>query len=347
MRQGLTCLAAGLAMATGACRDVDGGDPVDARPPVDAIYDGCGYRESLTGSEDEPTGLTVGPATVSVCGTIATVTPSDGFLELDSYRFTVGQAGLYRFRLEALDALGTPTHERTTDVEVLGAQISGVPGRTTHGLYIDDQGLFVAELPAGETLLWVYGMAAIRPQRETAYQVTISPDAPAVRCPAATGAADHVESHDGADHRGNDVFDVNTSVAATVTDTPRPDDAAEPTGLTVGAGQVRMLAGTSAAVPPVGASTYRDRDAFTITTGPTTHELDLHLTWTGGAADLDLMTIDADGWLPGLVTGGSTTGPQHALLSVRQSATYQIWIGARHDVAAVLPVSYQLTICGR
>lgn len=306
-----------------------------------------GYREALTGTEDEPTGLTLGPGDISVCGAIDVVTPTGGLIEIDSYHFVVGQPGIYRFHLESLDAAGTPTDQRTDDVEALGAQIAGLPGRTTHGLYIDDQGLFLADLPAGEALLWVYGTAASRPQHPTAYRVTASPDTPAVRCPATTGTPDYVESLDGADNRGNDVLDVNSSVSASVTDTPRTDDAAEPTGITIGAGQTRALTGISADVPPVGPSLYRDRDAFAITTDATTHELDLHLTWTGGEADLDLLTMVGTGWLPILITGGGRIGPQHAAMSVRPAQTYVVWIGAQHQAEATLPVSYRLTICGR
>ncbi|HLL22285.1 MAG TPA: hypothetical protein VK427_09145, partial [Kofleriaceae bacterium] len=171
------------------------------------------------------------------------------------------------------------------------------------GVFEGDHGTLSVRLAPGEYVVAVAAFNTADPSAAIPYQVTLTSDAPATRCPKVTAAASFTEANDGAMNNGNDMILFNQSGNPQTTRTPSLTDAPEPTALTIGAGTSVRISGSSAAVDP--SDDYEDRDTFQFTTGPTTTQLSVRLNWASTTADFDFKVYPVDTLAS--VTGGLVT----------------------------------------
>jgi hypothetical protein len=198
----------------------------------------------------------------------------------------------------------------------------------------------------------VVGEHATTPAADVPYTIELRPLSPD-RCPEV--AATYSEADDTATSTGNDALRVSfTSDDGYQATQTAAADAPEPTGLTLG-----TTAGFDgvAGINPTHGDLYQDRDAYLITTGPSTRTLDLRLTWDNGPgpgddADLDIMVFpvpagsDPSAAVPRL--GGANTtgvaGPELAVTTVEPSTMY--WVLVANAADASVTKSYRVTLCG-
>jgi hypothetical protein len=357
------CTSGGLV----ACGGGSGSQPKDAMPssdaelPIDAAPDAapdampdaalglsspppCGYTEqfdvtNLTTSEE--TGLTVGAVDQSLCGIINTghFDSDSNTVDTDSFRVTSdGTVGL------VVRLFGAPGAALAGDFVVTIFDTAETPtllAGVTVNLAVADHAAFPIALPAGTYDIVI---AAHNPTDLAAsfnYKVQLAPDAP-TRCAAVTAAADYTEARDGTG-TGNDVIAVAFGGDPAFQLTASPDDAAEPTGLTIGAVHPIRITGSSANEDA--ADDYMDRDTYLVQTGPDTNELTLRLDWADAANDLDFVVFVAgqtaetgDGLL-------SVPMEEYNIIPVKPATSYWVWIGS-HDGSTALPATYDLSICG-
>jgi hypothetical protein len=121
-------------------------------------------------------------------------------------------------------------------------------------------------------------------------------------------------------------------------------DLAEASGFTLGAGDIKRASGTFASVPIT--HSYRERDTYLITTGPTTDKLELRARWAATDTDVDLFLFDAD-MVPAIGRSVETDGATEAqVFAVLPATMYWVWAGVHASSPGTAPVPYDLTFCG-
>jgi hypothetical protein len=174
------------------------------------------------------------------------------------------------------------------------------------------------------------------------YKIVITPGGSA-SCPAITGAPAYSEAHDGATNTDNDIF---TRDSLRFRYTASPADVAEPTALTPAATPLR-ISGNAAAVTSV--DLFADRDTFAITTGATTNELAIRLTWPDANR---FMWLGA--FVPNEIVQPQNEAPPVAennrdgiiLLAVEPDKPYFVFAGALKGAGNLPAMDYDLAICG-
>ncbi len=345
---------AAVILCAAACGDDGSSNPdapttIDAPMTIDAppLPGGCDYAELLDATNDdvagsgapETTGKTLGATSLTLCGQVDSThfEAADEIVDIDGYVVTV-PAGRLKVTvsgvgLEALGEviLGVYSGQNFGDIEAES---------TLHGTHVFYMDSFATAGPLEFAVIALNPTAATAP---ISYKVVISTDDPSLRCPAITAPANHVEGTD-TGNTSNNVVDINYSAAppaqvevlsAATTDLPEVA-----IGGTIGATTNYRITGNLAEVAAVGS--YKDRDTFSFTTGPTTDEVSVRVNWTG-ATDLDIYLFEAA--LPSVGVGRSGEAQQEfQTFAVKPSTTYWLWTGLYSPGTG--PVPYSVALCG-
>ena len=355
-----TLLAVGLVAACGS--DDGDGDltaPLDAAAPSDAlltdaqVVDCTGdHRESrdrtndpltMEGGEAEATGfvLRAGSDPFTVCGQIDPAQANDMLADGDFYEFTVGGDAPVNVRLELL----APDGAEATDLAIdLHRVEEGTPVFLATGPFRTDYGV-IAGVPLEPGTYWVNAVA-FHPVPAQPVLYTIAIQRNTFSCPIAE--LTYSESSDGTG-RGNDTVSIDYGDLPPK-QTADEGDAPEATGIELAeaSGPVRMQ-GVSLALASDGDS-YLDRDAYLVSAGPETNEVEVRLGWPGEDVDLDVYLFEAgdpeNDYSVGLGTTTDKSADELFTVNIDPDRSYWLWVGAYQD-ATGLPVTYNLTVCPR
>lgn len=310
--------------------------------PADAPPSGCDYTEQHDATNDdvsdppgtpEQTGLTAGARTV-VCGNFEhTHFDGDITADIDGYVLSVPSETDVLVRLhgagaEAIEYAGVDVYG--------GATFGTLVGSAT---FYGDHGVAALHLPAGSYELAAFALSSAALSSTIAYELEVTTDTPATRCPEVASGG-YAETHDGADSTDNDVVTIPDGAPPALT--ASATDAPEPTGLTLEPGATRV---TGSAADVTTTDQYEDKDTFAFTTGASTNELAVRLTWPGTGANLDYLVFEAGD--PSPVFRAIATAPQAPELrtfSVKPNTSYWLLVGAKTGSAG-LPVTYAASLC--
>ncbi len=359
-------LAAALALAVaGACGGDDSGAAdagagqdatlADASSRDAAIVDCSGdHRESAEDTNDpfssgdgsaERTGLTLAPGDAGfwVCGQLDPTQAAGKVADYDAYEFTVDGDDPINIRVELLasDAAKTIISldlYRVDDGPPV--QVASVPFRNGYAL--------ISGLEVEPGTYWV-SAAALPPEPDApiGYAVLVSENL--LACAAAGPPMDHPEAGDGDLSRGNDTVQIDLPDPPALTEDKM--DVPEETALVLEPDTIAHLRGQSDAIVSAGDS-YLDRDTYVITTGATTSELEVRVSWPDGMVDLDV-NLFAAGAPENSFSGdlGKESGPDRdelMTLNVDPDHGYWLWVGAYDGGGKLaLPVVYDITLCPR
>lgn len=303
---------------------------------------GCDHVEQADGDNDgagEPSGLSVGPGRVTICGSIRAGEPGGDFVDVDRYQIAIEDDRGVAVRLVSAGggALG-----------LLGVELQLGDGETSagRGLFVGDHLVFTARVAPGTYELVVFAAGNDALPLDVGYRLELVGDDLDARCVRLTGAAAYTEQLDGPEHTGNDVVEVRWGDAPTLTDAL--DDAPEPTAIVLSAAMDYRLSGALGA-SDIG-DDYGDRDTYLVLTGNQTNQLDVRVTWQGEAADLDVIVFaTADPEAPLDLAAGATAakgGDELMTTAVLPSTAYWVWVGA-YDGSTGQPIAYDATLCAR
>lgn len=296
----------------------------------------CDYTEAADGTNAavaEPTGLTVGTASHTICGTFSPEGADATRMIADDDRYRISVAGTSPVRVEVDVGIGL---EVLTGVTVRFFDTAPTPRLVTEvtPTFAGSLGVFLATLEPGEYEVVVEARSAGALAGGTIeYRVRFSP---MPSCDAATGTASYTEHFD----TGNGLISVD------YTKDPQfsllPLSMPEPTKLTADEGQVSI---SGSITETAQGDQYLDRDTYEITTGDSTRELAVRLTWEGTSADLDYIMFAATTTLTPIAASNvaSETGPELAMFAVDPNTKYWLWVGGVVGSAAT---TYRATICG-
>lgn len=346
----VTVWAARWLLACGGSSDRAAPDAQVDAPAPDASVSPCEYTETSDSTNDpsgdpdtaapESTGLVVGGAPHTLCGTIDTghYRAETQTVDSDAYRFTTDRDGTVIVRFAGAPGAAAPS-ELSVFVFATGDG-GGLLFGATSSPAVPDHGVFLVALPAGTYDVVV---TARSPQDLAAgfgYALQIAPDSP-TRC-AVPATADYREAGDGGGS-DNDVIAIDFDRDPATQLTANASDLAEPTGLVIGSAAAARISGSSAAEDAEDA--YMDRDTYLIRTGATTGELTLRLDWTELQANLDDFVFPADQTTALGFSLHTEGNEEYNAIAVQPDTAYWIWVGG-HDGSANLPAAYDLTICG-
>ena len=319
--------------------------PLDARAvdaPVDAPPSDCDYTEQHDAMNDdvsdppgtpEQTGLTAGARTV-VCGQFEhTHFDGDITADIDGYVLSVPSETDVLVRLrgagaEVIEYAGVDVYG--------GATFSTLVGSAT---FYGDHGVAALHLPAGSYELAAFALNSTALTSTIAYELELTTDTPATRCPEVASGG-YAEAHDGADSTANDVVTIPDGAPPTLT--ASATDAPEPTGLTLEPGTTRL---TGSAADVATTDQYEDKDTFAFTTGASTNELAVRLTWPGTGANLDYLVFEAGDPSPVFrAIATAQQAPELRTFSVKPGTSYWLLVGAKPGSAG-FPVTYAASLC--
>lgn len=333
-----------------ACGDDSGSAGVDAGGDGGGNGDGgdggmqfqCDYTEMadatnamLAGAES--TGLSTGTTALTICGAI--------------------NNGHFNTSLEVVDGdffeLTVPT-ESDLIVHVLG---NGIETPEEVLMQINQQGQFdffgfgsregnhatiATHLMPGDYTIAVGAVNPTDLASNINYQIRVSLDTPATRCPTTTGTATHAE---GTDNGANDVVSFDSARNPESQLTTSTTDSPEATGIAAAPGTSYLVTGSLADVAAI--DDYMDRDTFMFTTGTTTDQLTVRLNWPATDADLDFRVYPASTTDPLSIVGGLDNADAEDELetfAVKPNSTYWLWVAAEDGSSA--PAAFSATICG-
>jgi hypothetical protein len=303
----------------------------------------CDFTEAADSTNDllsmaEATGKTLGTR-ITVCGEIDNghFDAGSGRVDADGFEFTIGTD---------TDVL---VHILGTGIAMPDDTVIQLFENTTFvafGVVEGDHGTMAAHLPAGDYRVAMASFDSADISAPIAYQLTIVPDTPATRCPAATTGG-FAEAGDGGSNNGNDVVDYESSSNTPSSLSASGTDVPEATGITADPAMQYRVTGSSADVNP--ADDYEDRDTFAFTTGASTTQMTIRLNWASTSMDLDYRVYPAIGsGDPLSIVGGLDESPmeeEFETFAVKPSTTYWLWIAAE-DGATGQPSPYAATLCG-
>ncbi len=320
----------------------DGPDEAPDGPPVDSPpAAACDYTELRDTTNDdvppasgtpEDTGVTFDQKLV-VCGSFA----ADHFdgditVDVDGYKFTLATTTDLLVRIhgagaEAIELVGMDVYG--------GAAFDELVGTNT---FYGDHGVAQMHLLPGTYELAAFALAAAAIEAPVDYRITITADAPDVRCPSVVSGTSYGEANDGAGNNGNDMVTIPSGAPPSLTTAA---DSPEPTGLVVTGSSQDRLGGLLLDVAL--ADQYEDKDTYLITTEDA-NELAIKLEWNG-TANLDYLLFEANTPSPVVrAITASNTGPEYETFSVKPSTAYWVLVGAK--VGSTLPVAYSASLCG-
>ncbi len=324
---------------------------VDAAPPADAFQCSAAgdYVEQDDAGNDlahdgtpEDSGQTLGaaPSTFTLGGCIDTsfaTTTDPPLADADFYVITLEADGFITGRVTSADG---------------SAGDGGVAG-----VFDGDGNVVTAATLAGGSgsmaptyaVAGAYLVAVFHDDPDLAssfnYQVTLE----TVDCVATGVPLSYDEAGDLATNRGNDMFGVVYDPDFALNETVLATDAAEPTGVTVAAGESRRLRGNTGNVPVALMSEYMDQDTFELTTGPDVTRLAFFTAWAGTANDLDVIVVPADTIDVDAIVGygGAIGGSiERAGAVVQPDTTYWVWAGNyQGSTPGTTGLRYNITVC--
>jgi hypothetical protein len=318
-------------------------DAPDVDAPIDAPPSDCDYTEQSDATNDdttdppgspEQTGITIGARTV-VCGKFEhTHFDGDITADVDSYVFTVPSETDVLVRVHGAGA---------EVIEYAGVDVYGGPSFSTtigSATFYGDHGVVAVHLPAGTYELAAFALSSAPLTSTVAYKLEITTDTPATRCPEImTGG--FAEANDGANNNGNDVVTIPSGAPPALTASTA--DMPEPTGITLDVGNTRV---TGSVADVATTDHYEDKDTFAFSTGASTNELAVRLTWPGSGANLDFLLFEANDPSPVFrAIAMSTTGPELRTHAVKPNTNYWLLVGAKTGSTG-LPVDYTASLCG-
>jgi hypothetical protein len=309
---------------------------------------GCDFVQrdhtSLPDNETIPWDLT---APITICGSI------------DLLHSTV--AWEKPFATDTTFAIGSASRQGVKATLVADAPLDVFQG----GVSVQGNGVsFVLDGSSRYSLAWLdkggggIAVQAKYPTTATApinYKLTLEPYDFSTLCPQLTTPVEYTESHDGSLSGGNDVFGFNPKQGGNpLVLTSYTGDSPELTGITVASGSAHRVDGVSAAVPQKWDES-NDKDTFQLATGPDTTYLVVRSTpfvdpTKTAFVVYNLTTPALDIWEP---SGGAHNGPillqGLGVLPVQPSTTYWLQVegASLSGGTAGLPLSYDLSICGR
>lgn len=326
--------------------------PIDNPPPPP----GCDYGElrddtnddALSSGSAEDTMLTFSASTV-LCGklNIARYDTSSQKVDADAYSFNMAADGVLYVELygTGLETLGEVT------VQIWGG--TGFANLQASGTFAANHAALTVPLASGVYEVYVRAYNAAAPGSDVSYKAKLTADATDAACmPLTTGG--YAEARDAATNNlGNDMISIDyDAMSADMFETPTASttDQPEPTGLTIAATGSSRFTGSAEVTNAIAAS-YRDRDTFEFTTGPTTNEITIRTGWTV-ASDLDMYLFEKP--MAGVTSlfdwsssASTADGPseEYITTAVKPNTTYWAWIGTYKDSTIAAP--YSTTICGR
>jgi hypothetical protein len=302
----------------------------------------CDYTETddaTNGSAAEITNLTVTDNQKHVCGAFdgGHTNVALGIVDVDTYAVDIETEMAYNPLL--VEIVGGDGVEQLHDIAIQFLTTDATPTIMAVGHYdpaLSDHGAYVAPLPPG-----TYDMQVILYDTGTLtgsidYRVRL---APMPACAALTSA-----TYTEADDATNGVVSVNYMNDPSFT--MISGDTAEPTNISVNAGNFYMIAGSASIAPDPSKDLYLDRDTYLFSTDENTNELAIRLDWDGSASDLDYIVFEANTLTPVIASNTSSlmTG-ELAEFGVMPSSSYWLWIGAFNDSTAA--TTYRATVCGQ
>lgn len=291
----------------------------------------CDYTETddtANATTAEQTGLSVGSPAKHICGSF----------DADPFNTTLASADDDRYRLTVTD--NTPI---LVDVWVDADGLSALSGVTVR--IFDMTGALVAQARPAFADHAAFTVAL----QPADYDVLISADATGMLsgpisyrarfetmppCDETSDAASYAESSAA---NGTVNVDFSKDPSFTMDSSSSP----EATGLAFDPQTTKSISGSLDTT--AGTDQYADRDTYEITTGDTTNELAIRLTWDA-QTDVDYIVFEKDTMLPIIASNASaTTGPELQMFAVKPKTTYWVWVGA---VAGGATTSYRATVCG-
>jgi hypothetical protein len=322
--------------ATPACSCSPTGGFTEAADATNDLYE--------TGGAAETTGLTFDPAgttAITIGGCIDPAQVTANVADADFYEFNVSAAGLVRVVLQTTQVPASDLHV------ILYDPGTGNPldiGSTTT---LDDAVIVGFDMPVAAAL-WLAVVQDL-PAGTTTYTYTVTITQYPHTCVPLTGTPDFTEAGDGGTHRDNDMATVVWSPAFAIDPTTATTDAPESSGITTAAGTDYLITGVSANVTSPG-DEYYDRDTYEFTTGATTNEVAIFVSWADtNNTDLDVILFPANDFTEANIVGGGTTigttDDEVIRALVQPNTTYWLWVGTYTDAGVTLPVNYDVTIC--
>lgn len=302
----------------------------------------CDYTEASDATNAmlanaESTGLSTGTTALTICGTInnghfnASLEVVDG----DFFELTVpAESDLI------VHVLGTGIE--TPEQVLMQINQQGQFDFFGFGTVQGNHGTIATHLLPGD---YTIAVGAVNPTDLTSninYQIRVSLDTPATRCPAKTGTATHTE---GTDNGANDVVSFDSARNPESQLTASTTDNAEASGIAAAPATSYLVTGSLADVTAT--DDYMDRDTFQFTTGTTTTQLSVRLNWPATDADLDFRVYPASTTDPLGIVGGLNNAQaedEFETFAVKPNSTYWLWVAAEDGSSA--PAAYSATICG-
>jgi len=301
----------------------------------------CDYSEHDDASTLETTDLTVGESGQNLCGSIdgGHFDEALSVVDRDTYRITVGGTGELLVELA-----GDPDLALLSSVTVRlfdNGSPATLLAQGTLDFAVSDHGALLAKVPPGDVDVVVEARATTDLAGTLPYRVRIVP-APSRFCSPTNASLAYTESHDGDDEKGNDVALVDFTKQPAVTgDGSSP----EATGISLHAGDNQVIAGTLGMVGR--GDQYLDRDTYAFSTDDTTNEVLVRLDWPDADVDVDYLVLDPDTLaVVGAATRADTLDAEFAVIAVRPSTRYLLWIGRYAQPPGGSSESYDATVCG-
>ena len=297
----------------------------------------CDYTEvadATNGTIAEVTNLTVGKDGHMICGTFSPDGANTALMIADDDRYRVSVTGATPLLIEVDVGMGL---EVLAAVTVRFFDTAATPRLVAEvtPTFAGSLGAFLATLDPGDYDVVVEARSRGAIAGGTIdYKIRFSP-MPA--CDEATGTANYTETNDA----GNGMISVDYTKDPqfSLLELSSP----ETTKLTIETDKHVSISG--AIGDGAQSDQYLDRDTYEITTGDSTHELAVRLTWAGTSSDLDYILFDGSTKLTPIAASNlaSETGPELAMFAVEPKTKYWLWVGG---VMGSTATNYRATLCG-
>lgn len=333
-----------------ACGDDSGSARVDAASDEDAptvdidapMQAACDFTEANDAGNDlistaEATGLTLATK-LTLCGKVDSGHFNTGteLVDADGFKFTLAADADILVHIAG-------TGLASVDDTVLQIRKQGSAPFYGFGIVEGTHGTIATRLAAGDWVIATGTFNTTAPAAAIDYKITVTPDAPATRCPQKTGTATHPEGSDGGN---NDVVSYATTQNPESRLTNSGGDSPETTGITVAPANSYLITGDSASVD-AHSDDYLDRDTFAFTTGTSTTQMTVRLNWASTTADFDFRVYPESTNDPLSIVGGldiSDSELEFETFAVKPSTTYWLWVALGDSSTA--PATYAATLCG-
>jgi len=297
----------------------------------------CDYTEAAdatNGTTAEVTNLTVGKDGHMICGTFSPDGANSTLMVADDDRYRVSVTGAAPLLVEVDVGTGL---EVLTGVTVRFFDTSAAPELVAEvtPTFAGSLGAFLVTLdPSDYDVVVEARSAGAIAGGMIDYKIRFSP---MPNCDETTGTANYTETNDAGN--GMVSVDYTKDPQFSLTELSSP----EATKLTINTDKHVSISGAMG--DGAQSDQYLDRDTYEITTGDSTHELAVRLTWEGTSSDLDYILFDGSTTLTPVAASNlaSETGPELAMFAVEPKTKYWLWVGG---VVGSTATNYRATLCG-